>query len=257
MKRVVEVAAILIAITFVTGLIGCSKSSMPEAAVKSSDGSEDLKISYRLNVAQADTENFFSFSGNVRYLAAEKDQADEVSGASKLRSKQVFHAYLYDVEGKKTMSGGLRGLFLFATNPYRQIEIDNLNASKAADGVITIQYVHRGTAYRIKTDTSGRLSFPDGSFEKRTIGYIEGGGPQVLSMDFSTDASAATVDWNKVWDSKIASGMVIEEGVDKKTGDIVPDIADATSMYYFDGTLGVSFENDILGIDGFLTAVPR
>jgi len=257
MKRIVEVAAILIAVTFAVGLIGCTKESMPEPAPMVSDGSEDLKISYRLNVAEADAENYFSFSGNVRYLAAEKDQADEVSGASKLGSKQVFHAYLYDVEGKKTMSGGLRGLFLFATNPYRQIEIDDLNASKDADGVITIQYVHRGTAYRFITDRSGRLSFPDGGFEKRTIGYIEGAGPQVISMDFSTDASAATVDWSKIWDSKIASGTVIKEGVDRKTGDIVPDIADTESMYYFDGTLAVSLENDVLGIDGFLTAVPR
>ena len=52
-------------------------------------------------------------------------------------------------------------------------------------------YAHRGTAYRIfdTTDKTGKLQFPNGSFESRAIGYIVGGGPQVISKDFSADGT--------------------------------------------------------------------
>jgi hypothetical protein len=190
-------------------------------------------------------------------MAVEMDQVDEVSGASKLGSTHLFQPYRYDVEGKNVSPDGLRGLFLFAVNPFEQVTIDNLNASKASDGAITVQYTHRGTAYRMITDTKGMLSFPAGEFEKRAIGYISGGGPQVISTDFSADGTSATVDWEKVWSSKVAGGKIVTEGVDRKTGDIVPDTAKSDSMYYFDGNLQVSLDNDVLTIEGFLTAVPR
>jgi hypothetical protein len=190
-------------------------------------------------------------------MAAEKDHADETTGASALGSTHLFNAYLYDVEGKPTMSSGLRGLFLFGTNPYSQFITDNVTVSKAADGTITIMYAHRGTAYRITTDKTGKLQFPNGSFESRAIGYIVGGGPQVISKDFSADGTAATVDWAKVWDSSVAGGKAVDASSDKKTGNIVKNIAAADSQYYFDGTLQAALANNILTIEGFLTAVQR
>ncbi|WP_320128184.1 hypothetical protein [uncultured Sphaerochaeta sp.] len=244
--------------------ISCSKpapvAQAPAPAVVAapvSDGSADLKVAYQVNVAKADDANFFSFTGNIRYMAVEKDHADAVTGASALGSTHLFHAYLYDVEGKTTMSAAVRNLFLYGVNPFEQQAIDDLNVSKAADGTITMQYAHRGTAYRIVTDKTGKLNFPKGSFEMRPIGYIKGSAPQVISKDFSTDGTAATIDWAKVWDSKIASGKLVDDKATSKTGDISRYADDPASMYYFDGTLMVTFENDILSINGTLTAVER
>ena len=254
-QRVSVLALLLAGLLAFTGCGGSAEKT--ENPAPKSDGSEDLKIDYRLDLAKEDQENnYFTFSGPIRYLAADKDQVDMVSGASKLGSTHIFHAYLYDVEGKNTMSGGLRGLFLFAVNPYSQIESDGLNAYKNSDGSIVIQYVHRGTAYKISTDKSGKLLFPDGGFFKRTIGYIEGAGPQVLSSDFSADGTSFSVNWDKVWDSKTPDGKKIGDTT-RTTGKIGPDGASSDSMYFFDGKLDISLENNILKISGFLTAVKR
>jgi hypothetical protein len=255
--NVLLLVSLVVALALVAA--GCSKSAPEPTAAKApvSDGTADLKIDYQLNLAEADENNYFSFSGNMRYLAAEKDHADAVTGASALGSTHLFHAYLYDVEGKTTLSSGLRGLFLFGVNPYTQLVGDALNVSKAADGTITIQYCHRGTAYRIMTDKAGKLQFPDGSFEARTIGYIVGAGPQVISKDFSTDGTSATIDWTKVWDSSVAGGNLVDDNSTAKTGSIVRNADDSASMYYFDGSLAATFENEILKINGALTAVER
>jgi hypothetical protein len=275
MKKTSLVALITIVLVISFALIGCSKPA-PTAAAPApapaapaapavvapappvSDGSQDLKISYQVNLAEADASNYFSFSGNIRYMAVDKDHVDEVTGASALGSTHLFQAYLYDVEGKLTMSSGLRGLFLFAVGPYNSLVADDLNATKAADGTITIQFAHRGTAYRIKTTSAGKLVFPNGSFESRAIGYIVGGGPQVISKDFSADGTAAGIDWAKVWDSSVAGGNKVDNvHATAKTGNISKNIASADSQYFFDGTLDVALENDILTINGALTAVPR
>jgi hypothetical protein len=176
----------------------------------------------------------FFWKGNIRYMAAE-DTYDAVSGASALGSTHLFQSYLYDVEGKATMSTGLRGLFLFGVNPYSQIQNDNLNASKAADGTIVIQYVHRGTAYRYTTDSKGVLSLPDGSFESRKIGT-----PQELEAAFTSDGTAQGVDFAKVWSSDVADAG-----------------ASPDAMYVWDGDLKVTLENNVLTMNGILTAVKQ
>ncbi len=270
MKKITMITVVLVlaAALFVTG---CAKPEpevvekivekiveVPvEAPAPVSDGSADLNIDFQLNLAEGDVNNYFTFTGNIRYIAVDKDHADEVSGASALGSTHLFQPYIYDVDGKRTLSGGLRGAFLFAVTPYTQIEGDAFNASKAADGTITIQYAHRGTAYRIITDKSGSLAFPNGIFEQRAIGYISGAGPQVISMDFSTDGTAATVDWAKVWNSSTPDGNLVDANSTKTTGPIVDSADDPTSMYYYDGALAVAIEGDILTIEGSLTAVGR
>lgn len=262
-KRINVVLFVSIVLALSLTIMGCSKpvpvASAPASVAKApvSDGSADLKVAFQVNLAKEDAANYFSFTGNIRYMAVEKDKADAVTGASLLGSTHLFQAYLYDVEGKATLSSGLRGLFLFGVNPFSQVGVDNLNASKASDGTITIQFAHRGTAYRIVTDKDGKLSFPNGSFDMRAIGYITGSNPQVISKDFSTDGTSATIDWAKVWDSKVASGKLVDDKSTKKTGDITRNADDPASMYYFDGTLQVTLENDILGINGSLTAVGR
>jgi len=224
--------------------MGCAKptnTAAPAAPAASapaekavSDGSEDLVIDFQVNLAAEDAANHFNWKGNIRYMAAE-DSFDAVSGASALGSTHLFQAYLYDVEGKATMSTGLRGLFLFGVNPLAQLQGDNLNAAKNSDGSIVIQYVHRGTAYRFTTDTKGVLALPGGSFESRKIGT-----PQEIEAAFSSNGKATGVDFAKVWSSDVANAG-----------------ADPAAMYVFDGGLQVTLESNILAIKGTLTAVKQ
>jgi hypothetical protein len=218
---------------------------------------QDLKIDYQCNVVAEDPANYFSFTGPIRYMAAEKDTLDATTGASKAGSTHFFQPYLLDVKGKNTLPNALRGLFLFAVAPKTQRTDDNLTVSKAPDGVITIQYVHRGTAYRLVTDKAGKLSFPKGDYSRRPIGYIQGAGPQVLSGDFSADGSSAKVDWKKVWDPKTPSGKEIKAGVAAKTGPIADDNGVEDAMFGWTGSLQASFDGKILKISGGLNAVKK
>ncbi|MBN2628358.1 MAG: hypothetical protein JXA95_16960 [Spirochaetales bacterium] len=199
-----------------------------------SDGSEDLTIDYQVNLAGSDTDNFFHWKGNVRYMAAD-DNFDAVSGASALGSTHLFMMYLYDVEGKETMTSGLRGLFLYGVNGANASAADKLEATKASDGTITIQSVHRGTAYKFTTDSKGVLSLPDGKMEARKIGT-----PQEIESAFSSDGKATGVDYAKVWASDV-----------QKIG------ADPASMYFWDGDLQFALNGDMLTAKGVLTAVKR
>jgi hypothetical protein len=122
---------------------------------------------------------------------------------------------------------------------------------------ITMEYVHRGVAYRIQTDERGNISFPRGSYVMRTIGYIKGHDPQVVSADFSTGKTAMTVDWKKVWDPKTPSGRPVDPGSDRMTGPIQNDYGDMMAMFNWDGTLEVGFENSVLTIKGALRPVKR
>jgi hypothetical protein len=218
---------------------------------------QDLKIEYQVNVAAADAGNYFSFIGPIRYMSALKDTVDATTGASKLNSTENFNPYIYDVKGKATFPSGLRGLFLFAVAPAGQRTTDNLSATKAGDGKITIRYTHRGTAYEIVTDGSGKLSFPDNACRRRPIGFIQGEGPQVLHRDFSSDGTAAKVDWSKVWDAGVAGGKEIKAGVATKTGTITPDGSASDSMYTWQGSLQFTLERNILKVVGGLNAVKR
>ncbi len=218
---------------------------------------QELKVEYQFNVSGADAGNYFSFIGPIRYMSALKDTVDATSGASKLHSTENFNAYRYDVKGKLTLPEGLRGLFLFAVAPLAQLQSDNLTVAKAGDGVITIHYAHRGTAYELITDKSGKLVFPEAAGRKRAIGYIQGDGPQVISRDFSRNGKADGVDWKKVWDAGVAGGKEITAGVASKTGNIAPDGAEPTSMFYWQGALQFTFERNILKVVGGMNSVKR
>jgi len=218
---------------------------------------QDLKIDYQFNTAAGDTNNYFTFTGPIRYMEANKDQLDAVTGASKLNSTTIFHAYKYDVKGKSTIQDSLRGLFLFPMSPFTQAQGDNLTVSKATNGAITIQYVHRGTAYGIITDNTGKILLTSDTIKKRKIGFIKGTDPQVIHTDFSADGTAAKINWKNVWSSKIASGKEIKAGVADKTGDIIDDVPATDAFYMWDGSLQATFEKNILKITGAFNAVKK
>ncbi|WP_319475504.1 hypothetical protein [Marispirochaeta aestuarii] len=217
---------------------------------------EDLTIEYQYDITGTARTNYLTFTGPIRYMAVEKDHFDGRTGASVQTSTEKFQPYRYDVKGRNALPDTLRGLFLFAVAESAQPKIDNLTVDKDRSGVITIQYVHRGTAYRLVTDSSGRINLPNGTFQKRSIGFISGHNPQVISSDFSRNGQANGVDWDKVWSTGVAGGKAIP-GSDKKTGNIVSDGADPNSMFYWDGSLQVDFRGNELKINGGLNAVKR
>ena len=206
-------------------------------------------IDYQVNAAAADdANNYLTFKGPV--ASSNKDQFDAVSGASKLESTFTFNYYRNDIFGKKILPGGLRGLFLYPIAGNKTRLADGLTVAKNADGSIRIRYVHRGTANEMVTDKTGKFVFPGATFQARKIGYIIGAGPQVISNEFSSDGTAAKVDWAKVWDAKIAGGKVIGTTT-QKTGDIVADVANSVLVGYT-GALQFAFDGKILKVTGEL-----
>ena len=236
------------------------KLLVPAVALALASGlafAQDLKVESVLDLAPAAKTNYFTFAGPIRYMAADKDHVDAASGASVKKSTELFQPYLLDVKGRNALPSGLRGLFLYSVAPAALRVDDHLTITKAASGVITVNDVHRGTAYQVVTDASGKFDFPKGAYRKRSIGYIEGEGPQVLHKDFFADGTAAKVDWNKVWDEKIPGGKEVVAGKPGKTGAIAPDKAVPESMFYWNGSLQVSFDAGVLRIAGGLNAVKR
>jgi hypothetical protein len=217
---------------------------------------QDLTIDYQYNVSGPDKANYLTYTSAIRYIAASKDTFDAVSGASQQKSTSLFAPIQTDIMGRATISGGFRGLLLFPVAPDLTRTEDNLHVYKEGT-IITVEYVHRGVAYRIQTDQQSNISFPRGSYIMRTIGYIKGHDPQVISTDFSADKTAGSVDWKKVWDPKVPSGWTVDSGSEAKTGPIQNDYGDMMAMFNWDGTLQVTLENAILRIKGVLRPVKR
>ncbi|MCL2833975.1 MAG: hypothetical protein FWD78_12455 [Treponema sp.] len=220
-------------------------------------GAQDLTVDYQYNVAADDSGNYLTFAGPQRFGTANKDTFDAVTGASKQKSTALFSAsYQTDIAGKAAFPAAVRCVFLYPVDiPTRKIE-DNLNVTKAANGVITVQFCHRGTAYRMITDAQGRLSFPKGNYARRVIGYIVGSGPQVISRDFSSDGTAAKIDWAKVWNPNTPSNNAItgpNAPATAKTGAFINDWEDST-IFHFAGNLQFLWDGRILKINGSLRA---
>ncbi|MHC6203664.1 hypothetical protein ACYULU_10780 [Breznakiellaceae bacterium SP9] len=217
---------------------------------------QDLTIDYRYNVSGPDSNNYLSYKSAIRYIEANKDSFDAVTGASRHKSTSLFAPIQTDIMGRATISSGLRGLLLYPVSPDSTRTEDALHVYK--DGkIITAEYAHRGVAYRIQTDQNGNISFPRGAYVMRTIGYIKGHDPQVISSDFSSDKTAETIDWKKVWDPNTSSGRIISQGENAKTGPIQNDYGDMMAMFNWDGTLQVSFDDSVLTIKGTLRPMKR
>ncbi|MDR2633235.1 MAG: hypothetical protein LBC51_06385 [Treponema sp.] len=220
-------------------------------------GAQDLNIDFRYNCARSDPGNYLSYTSAIRYIEANKDTFDAVSGASRQNSTSLFAPLETDIMGRATISKGFRGLLLFAVSSDETREEDNLQVYQEGQ-VITMEFVHRGIAYRIQTDKNRRISFPRGSFMKRTIGYITGHDPQVISRDFSADGTAARVDWKKVWDPATPWGRAVDAANPAQTGPIQTDYGDMMAMFNWDGTLEASLtEQSVLTITGTLRPVKR
>jgi hypothetical protein len=225
-----------------------------------------LVIDFQFNVTGPDTANYLSFSGPHRYgksggnTSETRDTLDAVTGASKYQSTAIFSvAYQTDIAQKAAFPSGVRGLLLYPISPDSVRREDALSVTRATNGVITVQYVHRGTAYRITTDAQGRLSFPRGNYQTRQVGYIGGAGPQVISRDYSTTGEAAQIDWTKVWSNPTQTGRPIASlsrangtvPATALTGPVTNNWEDST-IFHFSGNLQFTFDGRILKITGSL-----
>ncbi|MDR3248526.1 MAG: hypothetical protein LBT39_07050 [Treponema sp.] len=223
---------------------------------------QELKIDYQYKTSGPDIGNFLTFTGPLRYIETKADKFDANSGASLQKSTRFFSAYQNDVLGKTAFPAGLRGLLLYPVAPDNFRADDNLQVSRAPSGVITIQYIHRGVAYGIITDNTGKINLgpsgPSGVTQmyQRTVGYIQGTSPQVLHTDFSSDGTAAKSDFGKVWSTAIVAGKAIGN-TQNKTGPRIVDSPDLASLFYWSGALQVTFDNSILKISGTLKANKR
>jgi hypothetical protein len=209
----------------------------------------DLTIDMQVNTAAKDyANNYLTFKGANN--SVEKDQfvADGTSGASKLLSTELFNSYRFDVRGKKTMPGAVRSLLLYAVADDGTRTGDNLQVSKAADGTITVRYVHRGTAYEIVTDKTGSLVLPTTAVRQRKIGHTD----NQIHPDFSSNGKPSGVDWGKVWSASIADGKQVGSTA-SKTGKIGPDAAES-EFFVLAGALKFSLTGTIFKITGELNA---
>ncbi|MDR2476800.1 MAG: hypothetical protein LBD18_03330 [Treponema sp.] len=218
---------------------------------------QDLSIDFRYNVSGPDPDNYLTYKSAIRYIEADKDAFDAGTGASKHKSTSLFAPIQTDIMGRATISTGFRGLLLFPLSNDATRIGDNLHVYKEGN-IIIMEYVHMGVAYRIMTDKTGNISFPRGNYVMRTIGYlVDFSKPQVISSDFSTARTSASVDWKKIWDPAVPSGRTITTGEAAKTGPIQNDYGDMMAMFNWDGTLEVRFENSILNIKGVLRPIKR
>jgi hypothetical protein len=209
----------------------------------------DLTIDMQVNTAAKDyANNYLTFKGANNSVDKDQFVVDGTSGASKLLSTELFNSYRFDVRGKKTMPGALRSLLLYPVADDSTRTDDNLQVSKAADGTITVRYVHRGTAYEIVTDKTGALVLPTTTVRQRKIGHTD----NTIHPDFSSNGKASGVDWAKVWNASIADGKQVGSTT-SKTGKIGPDVAES-DFFVLAGTLKFTYAGNILKIAGELNA---
>jgi len=211
----------------------------------------DLAIEMQVNTTAQDyAGNYLTFKGAVNTVEKDRFAAgtDATSGASKLASTEIFNGYRFDVKGRPTMPSALRNVLLYGVAIDSIRTGDNLKAAKAADGSITVRFVHRGTAYEIVTDAAGKLVLPTAGVKMRKIGHTD----NTISADFSASAKTADVDWKKVWDTSIADGKQIGT-TPAKTGKVMADAA-TSDMFVWHGACQFAFDGRILKISASLDA---
>lgn len=223
-KKVVIAAALLAAMVFAASARGSSDQGTSE---------QSAKIDYRFNAIRDDGENYFNWSADGDTV---QDSFDAASGASKAQSTTKFNVVRYDETGqKKAIPGGLRGLVLYPVSPRSTADTDAFTVETQGNQ-ITISFVHRNFAYRIVTDTNGRLNLSDGDFQMATV-CDNVGGKFVLKDEYvkagGDKANMADADWSKI--------------------PLAADRADSDAGYRYDGTLTLKYSNDVLTMTGNLT----
>lgn len=186
-----------------------------------------------------------------------KDSVDVATGASKMKGTEVLNSYRSDAEKKSLLPGGIQSLVKYGVSSETSYLQDRPNASKAADGVITVQYLHRGRAYKMISDAKGQFTVPSGNYVSRVIASLQPDGFNLIAPEYSATGKVEDLDWAKVWDSSIPAGTLIEARTaddgkitEFKTSGVVADVP--TSAKPYAGTFQVTLEGSFLTIKGDL-----
>ncbi|MDR0786014.1 MAG: hypothetical protein LBE74_09085 [Treponema sp.] len=230
MKKIIPFLCVLT----VFGLAGCGRSA---------------KIDYRMNVAGPDNGNYFNWSAGS---ATVKDTFDPsapgengTTGASKAKSTARFDAAVtYDISSNAAkhtgyaLPSGLRGLFLYAVASDATRLNDQLSVT-ANGKELTIRYIHRDSAYEIKTDAAGKIDVTTACKAARGVCTTEDQRSFVLKPEFSKTGSAssnmADFDWSKAV--------------------FTQDTFSENATRHYTGSLDAEFANNVLTVKGSLKEV--
>ena len=217
---------------------------------------QGLTIDMQLNVASQDYANNYLSYRNQPAIGGpgrtnERDQFDAATSASKLGSTYGLNQYYRDPANGTTLPSGLRGLLLYPVADSHYLADDALSVSRAANGVITVRYVHRGTAYEMVTDTQGRFDIMGRNSRFRKIGHTD----NAIHADFSSNGRVTGINWNSVWNSSIAADKQVGT-TSSRTGAITSD-APASGFHYYAGSLQFRLNGNILTINGTLAPTNR
>ena len=161
-----------------------------------------------------------------KQLQQEKEKLDRERRAEERRQAEA--------DKKAAIPAGLRNLFLYPVANFDVAQFDNLTVTENG-GVVTVRFVHRGTAYELTTDKKGNFDVLTAAKIARNVGdnnknvftvkpeYLKAGGDAAKMSD---------VDWSKV--------------------QLVSDTFSPESAYHYEGTLKFTFKNNILIITGTL-----
>lgn len=210
----------------------------------------DLSVEAQFDITGKDlTKSFLTVKGALGSVA--KDTVDVTTGASKAKGTEVLNLYRNGADKKSMIPGGLQSLLKYGVSPEKYFSGDLLNAVKAKDGTITIQYVHRGTAYIMVSNTKGQFVLPGAACKLRKIANLEADGSQTVSKDFSPTGKVADIVWSKVWDEKIADGNLITtvkatdgKVTEVKTGKVTVDAGASANPY--EGILQVTLTGTLM-----------
>ncbi|MFA6936926.1 MAG: hypothetical protein WCQ67_01705 [Treponema sp.] len=207
------------------------------AAVTVSAAAQKVKIDYNYKVNTDDPANYFNWTADGTTV---KDGFDAASGASKAQSTTKFNSVRFDDTGKKkAVPAGFRSLVLFPVATSAVAQGDNFTV-EANGKVITIKFIHRGTASVITTDEKGNINMAS-SFQSAAGLADNIGGKFVLKDEFVKEGgdknSMASLDWSKVT--------------------LVADKADDDANYIYDGELKASYKDGVLSMKGNLKKVTR
>jgi hypothetical protein len=230
MKNIIPVLCALA----VFGFSGCGRSA---------------KIDYRMNVAGPDNGNYFNWSAGSANVKDAFDPSapgeNGTTGASKAKSTSRFDAAVtYDIPSNAAkhtgyaLPSGLRGLFLYPVASDATRVNDTLFVT-ANGKELTIRYVHRDSAYEIKTDAAGKLDVTTACKIARGVCSTEDQYSFTLKPEFSKTGSASSNMGDFDWEKAV----------------FTPDTFSENATRHYTGALNAGLANNILTIKGSLKEV--
>ncbi|MGI5089714.1 hypothetical protein GWP40_03500 [Treponema vincentii] len=226
-------SAFVLSVLFLISALSFASGSADATASKAET---DVNIDFRMNIAKKDYEsNYFNWTLGKQEMV--QDKFDAVSGASLKGSTKAFNAVRYAgnaADKKAAIPAALRSLFLFPLADWKFVEGYGLQVTNT-DGMLTIRFARKTTAYELTTDKNGDFNILTGAkiakdiTEKTDTGYVIK--PEYLKAD-GDPTKMSDLDWDKL---------------PLKTDTFASDAA-----YHYEGTLKFALKDNVLTVNGTL-----